>query len=116
MLTTVRADIHLSALRHNFSVAKSLAGNARVMAVIKADAYGHGMLPAARALAGRADGFAVARLDEALALRAAGIGQRLLLLGSLLDDEALQCCAEEDIDIVVHDTATCERLLRHRYG
>lgn len=114
MLTTVRADIHLSALRHNFSVAKSLAGSARVLAVIKADAYGHGMLAAATALAAQADGFAVARLDEALLLRAAGVSQRLLLLGSLLDHDALQRCAEQDIDIVVHDPETCQRLLGHR--
>lgn len=114
MLTIVRAEIRLSALRHNFAIAQSLAGAARTLAVIKADAYGHGLLPAAHALAPQADGFAVARLHEALALREEGFQHRVLLLGSLLDTEALQLCAEHRIDVAVHDLNTCERILRHR--
>lgn len=114
MLTTVRADIDLSALRHNLDLARGLAGSARVMAVIKADAYGHGIVQAAQALADSADGLAVARLDEVLTLRDAGIRNRLLLLGSLLDSEQLLECAQRDIDVVVHDPETCQRVLTHQ--
>src|SRR5690625_5388462 len=90
MQTTVRAEIHLGALRHNLALARELAGPARVLAMIKADAYGHGLVPVARALAPGADGFGVARFHEALALREAGVTRRILLLGSLLDRELLQ--------------------------
>lgn len=114
MLTTVQAEIDLPALQHNFAVARGLAGTARVLAVIKADAYGHGMLDAAKALAGQADGFAVARLEEALRLRDAGFDQRLLLLGSLLDSEDLTVCGARRIDVVIHDPDTVQRVIGHR--
>jgi len=113
MQTTVRAEIHLGALRHNLALARELAGPARVLAMIKADAYGHGLVPVARALAPGADGFGVARFHEALALREAGVTRRILLLGSLLDRELLQACARHDIDLVVHNPACCRRVLEH---
>ena len=65
-------DRHSAALRHNLRARAPLAPDARVLAVIKANAYGHGLVPAARALA-EADAFAVARLEEGLPLRAAGL-------------------------------------------
>ena len=71
-----RAVVDAAALRHNLRQVRRTAPDSRVMAVIKANAYGHGLLPAARALA-EADGFAVARLGEGLALRAAGLGNRI---------------------------------------
>lgn len=85
------------------------------MVMVKADAYGHGMLTVAQALA-QADGLAVARLDDALLLRRSGLRlQRILLLGSLLDAGALETCAHEAIDIVVHDMATVDRICaRHK--
>ena len=69
----IRAVIDLAALRANFAALRRAAPGARAMAVVKADAYGHGAVRVAAALEA-AEGFAVARLDEALALRAAGIG------------------------------------------
>ena len=70
MLQTVWAEINLAALRHNLAQVRASAPHARVMAMLKADAYGHGLLPCARALADAVDGIAVARLDEAQKLRA----------------------------------------------
>ena len=66
MQSLIRAVIDASALRHNLRQVRSVARESRVMAVVKANAYGHGLVPAAKALA-EADGFAVARLDEGLA-------------------------------------------------
>jgi alanine racemase len=67
----IRVD--LSAVRHNVALLKA-GTSAEVMAVVKADGYGHGMVPCARAaLAGGATWLGVATLDEALALRAAGV-------------------------------------------
>lgn len=104
MLNTARATIDLAALRHNLGVVRGLCPASRIMAMVKADAYGHGLLQAAAALRD-VDGFAVARLREALELRRAGITQRILLLGTLLDAADLRLCAAEDIDVTVHDPA-----------
>lgn len=115
MLNTTRALIDLAALRHNLSVVRGLCPDSRVMVMVKADGYGHGILRTAQALA-QADGIGVARLDEALQLRRAGLRlQRILLMGTLLDQGELEVCAHEGVDIVVHDLATVDRICaRHK--
>ena len=80
MSRTTVATIHLGALRHNLAQIKALAAPAKVMAVVKADAYGHGLERVARALDGAADAFAVASLGDGLRLRAAGHRQRIVVL------------------------------------
>jgi alanine racemase len=72
------------------------------MAVIKANAYGHGLVPAAKALA-EADGFAVARLEEGLALRSAGLTNRILLLEGVFSPDQLAIAAREHFELMVHD-------------
>ncbi len=74
------ATIHLGALRHNLARLKELAAPAKVMAVVKADAYGHGLERVARALDSEAEAFAVAALGDGLRLRAAGHRQRIVVL------------------------------------
>ena len=105
MRTTATATIDLAALRANLAVVRALCPRSRIMAMVKANAYGHGLIPAARALAD-ADGLAVARLQEALDLREAGITQRILLLGSVLDDGDLALCQALGIDVTAHDAAS----------
>lgn len=80
MSRTTVATIHLGALRHNLARVRSLAGNAKVMAVVKADAYGHGLERVARALDDEAEAFAVAAIGDGLRLRAAGHHQRIVVL------------------------------------
>ncbi|MFT7194869.1 MAG: alanine racemase, partial [Rheinheimera aquimaris] len=74
-----QAIINLNALNHNFFRVKQLAPASKVLAVLKANAYGHGMLAVAQALK-HADALGVARIDEALALRAGGITKPIVLL------------------------------------
>jgi alanine racemase len=105
----IRAIIDTNALRHNLSVIRARAGRARVIAVVKANAYGHGLVSSALALAG-ADAFAVARLEEALALRAAGIDARILLLQGVFSAAQLEDAAHERLDLVVHDETQIELL------
>lgn len=95
------ATINLTALKHNLQAAKQCAPNSKVMAVLKANAYGHGLVSTAHALAA-ADGIALARLHEALTLREAGITSRLLLMGNYLNEEHFDICNKHSIDIVVH--------------
>jgi alanine racemase len=80
MSRTTVATIHLGALRHNLARLKAIAAPAKVMAVVKADAYGHGLERVARALAANADMFAVAAIGDGLRLRAAGHHQRIVVL------------------------------------
>lgn len=95
------ARIDLAALRHNYRQAKRLHGG-RALAVIKANAYGHGVVVAAHALNDVADGFAVAFLEEALPLREAGITKPILLLEGLFDAADLSLAVRHDLWIVVH--------------
>ncbi|ENO87146.1 alanine racemase [Thauera linaloolentis] len=99
-----RALIDLAALRHNYRLARARHG-ASALAVIKANAYGHGAVRCARALAAEADGFAVAFLDEALELRAAGITQPILLLEGVFDAVELADAARHDVWLAVHHEA-----------
>ncbi|HET6432086.1 alanine racemase [Dyella sp.] len=80
MSRTTVATIHLGALRHNLALIQRTAAPARVMAVVKADAYGHGLERVARALDEQAEAFAVAALGDGLRLRAAGHRQHIAVL------------------------------------
>lgn len=102
------AVIDLSALRHNYTYAKQLT-QAKALAVVKADAYGHGAVRCAQALA-QADGFAVAFLEEALELRAAGIKQPILLLEGFFQPSELALIAEYDIWTAVHSAWQLEAI------
>lgn len=104
MTPIIRAIVDTSALRHNLARVREIAPGSRILAVIKANAYGHGIVPAAVALAG-ADGFAVARLGEGIALRAAGLRHRVLLLEGVFSAEELAQAAHHGFDIMVHDAA-----------
>ncbi|MBP9961613.1 alanine racemase [Pseudomonas defluvii] len=96
-----RALIDLQALRHNYQLARELSG-AKALAVIKADAYGHGAVRCAQALQAEADGFAVACIEEALALRAAGIHGPVLLLEGFFEASELELIVQHDLWCVVH--------------
>src|SRR5437867_1485342 len=91
LLRPTWAEISLSTLRRNHERVRQRAGRRKVMAVVKADAYGHGAVPVAKCLAGCAvDWFGVATVEEALELRAAGIEQPVLLLGGLYMSDPAQ--------------------------
>jgi alanine racemase len=105
----IRAVVDAAALRHNLRQVRRVAPESRVMAVIKANAYGHGLVPAAKALA-EADAFAVARLEEGLALRAAGLTNRVLLLEGVFGAEQLAIAAQERFELMVHDAEQIELL------
>ncbi|GGU49342.1 alanine racemase [Pseudomonas laurentiana] len=96
-----RALIDLQALRHNYQLARELSG-AKALAVIKADAYGHGAVRCAQALQAEADGFAVACIEEALALREAGIRAPILLLEGFFEASELALIVQHDLWCVVH--------------
>lgn len=95
------AHIDLGALRHNYLAARRLHGG-RTLAVLKANAYGHGALRCAQALEDLADGYAVAFLEEALPLRAAGIHAPILVLEGLFDADELLAAQAHGLWFAVH--------------
>ncbi len=105
------ASINLAALKHNLSVAKAAAPKSKLLAVVKADGYGHGIQAISRALS-EADGFGVACLQEAIALREAGVGQMILLLEGVFSFEELQSVQQYKLAIVVHQSRQIEWLER----
>jgi len=104
-----RAVIDLKALRHNYRHMRSMHGG-RALAVIKANAYGHGALRCAQALSELADGFAVAFAAEACELRAGGIQVPILLLEGCFDTDELQHAAEQQFWIVVHQESQLQNI------
>lgn len=96
-----RALIRLGALKHNLTAIKAAAPGAKVMAVIKANAYGHGVEAVAHTLED-ADAFAVARLPEAVALHESGIDKPLVLLAGVMSREELGEASARGFQIVVH--------------
>lgn len=96
-----RALIDHSALRHNLAVVRRHAPDSRVWAVVKANAYGHGMVQVGATLEA-ADGLAVARVEEAVRLREAGIVKPILVLAGLLFDHELTAAHEHRLDLVLH--------------
>ena len=98
----VWAEIDLGALQRNMArVVARLSPSTQVLAVVKADAYGHGAVPVARALLDQPGlwGFGVGDSNEALELRAAGIRAPLLILGTIIQ--------EEEAQVVSHDVRVC---------
>ena len=106
-----RALIDLQALRHNYRLARELTG-AKALAVVKADAYGHGAVRCALALEAEADGFAVACIEEALELRAAGIKAPILLLEGFFEASELALITQHDLWCVVHSLWQLEAIER----
>lgn len=107
-----RAEVNLAAIRKNLHAVRKLAGNQRVLGVLKADGYGHGAPAVARTLERAGiDGFAVALLEEAIELRDAGIKAPILVMGGLYGnacDEVLS----HDLTPVVYDRGQIEALAR----
>lgn len=99
LATYIKLDA--AAALHNFQTVKRFAPNAKIMAVIKADGYGHGALRMANLLKD-ADGFAVARVDEGVRLRKAGIKKRIAVLGGFVCVEELARLLSYQLDAVIH--------------
>jgi len=100
MSRPIRARIDLQALKNNLRVARR-AASARIMAVVKANAYGHGLLRCAEALE-EAEGFALLDVRDAIALREAGFRQTILLLEGFFTADELPVLAEYELATVIH--------------
>lgn len=109
------ATIHLGALRENLRRIRELSSGARVMAVVKADGYGHGLERVARALEG-ADAFGVAGIADGQRLRAAGVSQRIVVLSGHDEPGDLAEMRRLRLDTVVHNDAQLDALAAESDG
>ncbi len=107
---TAWAEINLSALSHNLAQVRQCAPKAKVITMIKADAYGHGMVAVSKQLASEADMLGVARISEAQTLRDHGIETPILLMGTRLSEEALRYCATHRIALAIHTLAQAHQI------
>lgn len=113
MIRPVEARIRLRALQANLNRVRALAPRAKVMAIIKANGYGHGAVRVARSLQA-ADAFGVASLEEALTLRDSGITQPIMLLSGFLDPPELREIARANCWLTVHHPQHVEMLEQTR--
>ncbi len=109
MINRAEATIDLAALRHNWQQVKTLAPKSAILAMIKANAYGHGAVLVAKSL-DKTEGFGVASSEEALQLREAGIKQRIVLMAGVGNVEELKLAERWQLDIVVHHISQLELL------
>ncbi len=116
MARATQAIINLHALRENYQLVKQLAPSSRAFAVIKANAYGHGLLQVANALSATADGFAVACIEEAQQLRQGGILLPILVLEGLMDEAQYQIALDLDLELVVHQPIQMQWLKQQQAG
>ncbi len=101
MMRTSECVIDLGALRHNLDRVRELRPQAKIMAMVKANAYGHGLIPVATTLAS-ADALGVAFMEEAMQLRTAGVLTPIALLEGVFSPAELQVAAEQGFQIVIH--------------
>lgn len=103
MARAAQAIIDLHAIRENYHVAKRLASSSKAFAVIKANAYGHGLLPVAQALTATADGFAVACVEEAQTLRQGQIDSPILVLEGVMEASEYAAVCELALEVGIHN-------------
>ncbi len=97
------AEVDHAALRHNLRVARETAPGTKVWAVVKADAYGHGAVWVSRTLGALADGLAVARVDEAVQLREAGVAASLLVLEGPFSEAEIELARHWELQVSLHN-------------
>lgn len=109
-----KATINLKALQHNYAQIKRMAPHSRIMAMVKSNAYGHGIVPVSLALS-PADALGVACLSEAIKLRQAGIGQPIVLISGFHHPGELSALNEYCLDFVVHHPDQVEALKQYQF-
>lgn len=113
MARPIRALIDCEAVRHNLQRIRAMAPESKLMAVVKANAYGHGIELMAPCLS-EADAFAVASVDEALALRHLGVSHPIVLLEGIFCVSELSAVVEHRLELVVHSDEQIAMLKTHR--
>lgn len=110
-LALCTATISLSALRNNLQQVKKCTGNSQILTVLKANAYGHGMLETANALQA-SDAFAVARIEEGISLRAI-CDKPIIILSGIIGSDAVKACVAHNLQPVIHNLDSWHFIKQH---
>ena len=113
MSRTARAILSTSNLLHNLQVIKSRLPQSKIIAMIKANAYGHGIRSVGQRLDGKADVLGVASIDEALILRKVGVKSPIMLMQGLFEESEMACAAEEGFHVVFNNPLQIKWLEHH---
>ncbi len=111
-MKAVIAQIDHNALIHNVKTIKAMVPDSHIAAVVKANAYGHGLLTVADTLQPYVGAFAVARLDEALSLRERGISRDIILLEGFFEDSDINTISHHNFLTVIHDIEQVDAIER----
>jgi alanine racemase len=114
-MRAARAEINLNALARNLTRIRSLAPHSQILAIVKADAYGHGLEEVVKILAtsaDAADAFGVASLDDALRIRALGIARKVVVLSGFDEEADFSIIHQHQLDCVIHDDSQIDLLER----
>ena len=111
-MKAVTAYIDTQALIDNVRVIRNKVPASKIIAVVKANAYGHGLYPIANALSEEADAFAVSRIGEAMSLRNQGIVKPIVLLEGFYNDSEVELISRYDLYTAVHDLEQVEAIER----
>lgn len=103
MSHSVVAEIDLEALHYNLAKIKEIANSRKVLAMVKSNAYGHGLVEIASSLQAKVDAFGAMCVDEALKLRASGINKPIVILSGFIDQEELEVIDRYHLEVVVHN-------------
>lgn len=106
-------ELDLAALRHNVKRIRNIAPQSKILAMVKANAYGHGLVSIAKALTD-VEGFGVSCSEEALYLRQAGLTQRIVLMEGLFSKDEIPLLTDHELDTVIHDWNQLNLLSEHR--
>jgi alanine racemase len=112
MSNPAKATIDLGALRSNYDLACSLAPGSGTIAVVKANAYGHGAVCCAQALEERVPAFGVSCIEEAMELRESGIRKPVLIMRSSLAPAEVQCASEQGLWLMAYEEAHVQSIVR----
>lgn len=107
-------ELDLDALRHNVKRIGEIASQSKILAMVKANAYGHGLLSIAKALTD-VEGFGVSCSEEALYLRQAGLTQRIVLMEGLFSKDEIPLLTDYELDTVIHDRNQLSLLSEHPF-
>ena len=113
MRRSAYALIRLEHLEHNLKILRKFASNSKIISVVKADAYGHGLAKAAQALT-QSDAFAVSCPSEAIELRAARILHPILCLQGFSNEAELKMIADANVQAVIHSDHQIKLLQNHK--
>jgi len=116
MSRPITLELDLGALNHNVKQIRKLAPRSKILAMVKANAYGHGLVPIARALANSVEGFGVSCSEEAIYLRRAGIKQRIVLMEGCFSISELPSLHSYQLDIVLHNSRQLRFLTQQSFA